>query len=693
MPNTTVRGRVLDTLGSPRGGLVIQVWDNDVWPFRNFLATNITQPDGTFAVTYAPSTYGPLEKQPDIVVEVRQGPTVLFKTKEATDTTITVLDLGDLVLTGKNIGVVGRVVDEDGAPLSNLVVTATDIDDVTKNDLLGRATTGPDGRFEISYVPATYEEVLGDRPDIIVSVLDRVGIRELVTTEASDVTASVLNVGDITVPRDLADGWAATVGGATPSRLSTGNAVHILVDNQDACRAMVAMIDAATATVHLAQLWIDDTFIATFTGRVSVPSSAKPDKRVLNSLLAASRRGVSIRLLLNENAVFPDTFDETRDWFAQRQPNTVAVRRFPLAYETMHAKVLLTDPELETAKAMVIGSPFQQGYWDSQSHLLIEQRRGSKALEGIGARPVHDVSISLAGPAVADVTELFVSLWNHRSQVEFGGADTLPDPTPRSAAAGAQSTQLLRTLPRGVLPGSADGEAGILEGYQRAIGAATDFVYLENQYFSSASIVHALRRAIAANPALQVILLINEHPDIPTYRGWQHRRLFREIGVPHSQVGVFTLWNTGMAAGRVSIQQCYVHSKVAVVDDSWATVGTANLDGISMDASELPLGRRRRSVEVNCVLLDGVAGQTATGAVAGLRQTLWSEHLGQAPAVRPAGGWLALWNTCAAANVVSLNNTSPRLAAGRVLPYRPESSPPSQLEALGVDTSRLTVLE
>jgi phosphatidylserine/phosphatidylglycerophosphate/cardiolipin synthase-like enzyme len=697
MPNSSVVGRVLDSVGVARSGLIVRVYDNDVWPFRDYLGSATTDIAGEFTVTYDPSAYGPNERQPDIIVEVYQDSALLFRSREMRDVSADTLALGDLVLTGKNIGVMGRVIDEVGAPIAGLVVVATDIDDVTKDDVLGRAVTGADGRWLLAYPPSVYEEVLGDRPDIVVTVLDRVGIRELVTTgEAPDVTASVLDVGDITIARDLADGWLATVGGTTPSRLSASNNVEVLVDNLRACREMVRMIESATTEVHMSQLWIDTNFIATYTDDGPVATNAThPEYRILDTLLAASRRpGVTIRVLLNENAILPDTVDEVTKWFADRTPNNVTVRPFPLTYETLHGKMLVIDPGLPSAQAMIIGSPFQQGYWDTSGHLLIEPRRGSAPLEGIGARPVHDVSIRLSGPAVADLADTFATLWNHRSAVSFGGADMLPDPGPRASAAGPQSVQLVRTLPRQVLPSLPGGEVGVLEAYQRAIGAATDVIYLENQYFSSAGIVRALRRAIADKPELQVIVLINEHPDIPTYRLWQNVRLLVEIGLPDPQIGVFTLWQTGRAAGRTSIQQCYVHAKVGIVDTSWATVGTANLDGISMEAAaELPFGSRRRSVELNAVLADGIAGQAATGAVAQLRTTLWGEHLGTLSAGRPADGWLSLWQQRAAANVAALSTDPPALASGRVLPYRQESSAQGQLEALGIDPGRFTVLD
>jgi hypothetical protein len=55
---------------------------------------------------------------------------------------------------------------------------------------------------------------------------------------------------------------------------------------------------------------------------------------------------------------------------------------------------------------------------------------------------------------------------------------------------------VVRTLPHKTLAALPDGEVGVLEACQGAIGAATDLIYLANQYSSSAAIVRALRRAM-----------------------------------------------------------------------------------------------------------------------------------------------------------------------------------------------------
>ncbi|TDN91924.1 phospholipase D-like domain-containing protein [Microbacterium sp. BK668] len=694
MVNTSVSGRVVDTTGAPQPGLNVRVYDDDGWPFRDFLQQGATDSVGAFSLTYPAEAYGLDERRPDVVVEIRStGGSLLFVTKKATDVAEEVLQLGDITLSGVNVGVQGRVLDVQGRPIAGLVIVATDLD-LIGGDPLGRTATDADGRWSLSYSPTVYNE-LSERPDIVVTVFDRVGIRQLAqTSEARNVAESVLVVKDIVVPRAAAEGWLVTLGRSNTPRLSSGNDVEVLVDNAIAARRLVELIDAATTEVHLAQLAIDTGFIATFTGQDPVPTNAThADSLVLDSLFKAGQRpGVTVRVLLNENAIVPDTIDEVRDWFAQRAPHTVSVRSFPLTFETMHAKILITDPGLPTARAMIIGSPFEQGYWDTPSHLLVDPRRGSHGASGIGLRPVHDVSISMTGPATADIARTFSLMWNHRSDVAFRGADKLPSIV-QPPAVGSQSVQIVRSIPQRAIPATAKGEAGVLEAYQRAIGAATDVIYLENQYFSSGEAVHALRRALAVNPSLQVILLINQSPDIPTYRRWQQWRMVGELGMPHPQIGAFTLWQIGPVAGKTGIQQVYVHSKVGIVDTSWATVGTANLDGISLEGARELYRGDKRSVEVNAVLLDGVADQPATGAVGALRSRLWSEHLGPLPASRPPQGWLSLWQERAAANVASLSLNSPRMSRGRILPYRFETKDADQLAGLGIDTSRMVVLD
>ena len=58
-----------------------------------------------------------------------------------------------------------------------------------------------------------------------------------------------------------------------------------------------------------------------------------------------------------------------------------------------------------------------------------------------------------------------------------------------------------------------------------------------------------------------------------------------------------------------------MHSKVAIIDDIWATVGSANLDVFSLSRDD--------NSEVNAVLFDDAKVQ-----ISDFRRRLWAEHLG-----------------------------------------------------------------
>ena len=121
----------------------------------------------------------------------------------------------------------------------------------------------------------------------------------------------------------------------------------------------------------------------------------------------------------------------------------------------------------------------------------------------------------------------------------------------------------------------------------------------------------------------------------------------------------------------------YLHTKTAVVDGLWATIGSANLDGASLDQFQvlraLQFGNFRND-ELNCVIFNGVDGADATEAVDALRVELWSEHLGipdndprlSEQALEASKGWLKLWIDQAAAKLQALIN-----GPGTILVHRP----------------------
>lgn len=444
-----------------------------------------------------------------------------------------------------------------------------------------------------------------------------------------------------------------------------GNRVEFLVDGEETFASIQEAIAKAQRHVHVLQLLFEPEFVGAFRGGPP-PAPAPPGPALAEALVAAARRGVAVRILLNENKLVWDTVGEMRVFLDTAGARDVRLRGFPLNGHAMHAKLVAVDGE----QAFVIGQPFERRFWDSPRHLPMDPRRGTD-------RPIHDVSLALRGPAVADAEAFFATLWNLRqgdgAGGDDGGRDLLDESPARPSPAGADTVGLARTLPERLVPGLPQGDRGILEAYRQAIGRARRWIYLETQYFTSPTIARLLRDAM--DRGVDVILVLNEDVDIPTYVPWQERRL-AELGLPHEpRLGVFTLWTPVERPDGWRARPIYVHSKVGIVDDAWCTVGAANLDSISLEAAGEFLLTMPANVELNAVLSDG-----ATGRARELRERLWTEHFASEAPAEPADGWLALWRRTAAENLA-------RLAAGRqpgrILPYHPESPRVETIESRG----------
>jgi phosphatidylserine/phosphatidylglycerophosphate/cardiolipin synthase-like enzyme len=570
--------------------------------------------------------------------------------------------------------------------------------------------------------------------------------------------------------------------------VSHGNRVALMMD-EDAFARAAELIAGAQKSLLMSQLFFPvpakfdeqpgrEEIKCVFRfggGPLPRPLDPVADERPERLLLAAADRGVTARVLLNAPElslffkvaacalVFPffnvagvlgmwDLLDlessndteEGQRYFGASGRGTVHVRPFEqnmLSAGVMHSKLVVAD----RTHALSIGSPFSQGYVDTPDHPVDSPQRGKR--DGF---PMHDAGFGVSGPAVEDLHATLRLLWNEDAPEaqkladEAAPAATGPEPAHDRVC----TLQIVRTLTEDRFKDGAAGEKGILEAYLRAIDRAEDFVYLETQYFTNDAIGHALVQAMKRRPQLQVIVLLNIRPDVPFYP-FKQRRLITRIreaigetaGLPR-QFGVFTRWSheprednaealkkAGRGDPRPRLLPVYVHAKVGVVDAKWATIGSANLDGLSLDSSLVsdvlnflpdkllgrPIVRDQRAIEVNAVLLDPPGTPPADGVVDLVRRRLWAEHLGfrtpdhkpavDAPALaltgRPAPGWLDLWNQRAKDLRERLTanpfDALPDNDFGRVLPWPDEDEtfkhPREHLDALGIKSFKVIPLK
>src|SRR5581483_5946475 len=171
------------------------------------------------------------------------------------------------------------------------------------------------------------------------------------------------------------------------------------------------------------------------------------------------------------------------------------------------------------------------------------------------------------------VAEHFACRWR-----EADGSQT---PAVRSpAAAGDSEVQLVRTIPERIYGFAPKGDFRILESYLRALRAARRFVYLESQFLWSSQIVAVLTAKLRQPPTdefrIVVVLPAKANNGEDATRG--------QIGVlidADAGNGRFLATTVCARSGRLG-GPLYVHAKVAVVDDEWLTVGSANLNEHSL---------------------------------------------------------------------------------------------------------------
>ncbi|MEU9803545.1 phospholipase D-like domain-containing protein [Streptomyces sp. NPDC051000] len=212
-----------------------------------------------------------------------------------------------------------------------------------------------------------------------------------------------------------------------------------------------------------------------------------------------------------------------------------------------------------------------------------------------GARPPwHDVQLAVRGPAVGDIEAGFRERWCDpgplsRSPMvrlrallsrEDTVADRLPPQLPDPRPCGSQAVQILRTYPNRLwrgYPFAPDGERSIARSYLKALRRARALIYLEDQYLWSPKVVESFARALRDNPELRLIAVI---PTVPEQDG--------RITLPMNLVGRLTALEAlrSASADRVAVYglenhagtPVYVHAKVCVIDDVWASVGSDNVN-------------------------------------------------------------------------------------------------------------------
>jgi phosphatidylserine/phosphatidylglycerophosphate/cardiolipin synthase-like enzyme len=375
--------------------------------------------------------------------------------------------------------------------------------------------------------------------------------------------------------------WAR---GEPPPR--EGCELEVLIDGANALPEIARRLEGAKQYVHIAGWHLAPSFELV---------KGSPENAI-GVLLAELAERVDVRVLVWSGAPIP-AFHPTRSEVSQALQNLVSrtkirargdPREHP--FHCHHEKTIVIDGELAFVGGIDLTDAAGDRY-DTQQH---------QARRRIGW---HDVATRLRGPAVADVAEHFRVRWR-----ELTG-ERLPQVAP-PCAAGETTVQVLRTVEEDMYDSIPRGEFRIFESYMRAFQSAQDLIYVENQFLWSPELVSVIADKLRNPPTPQfrvvIVLPAKANNGAEDTRGQVGVLLDADDGGGR----VLAATTRSLSPSKDRADPLYVHAKVAVVDDRWLIVGSANINAHSFfNDTEM------------CVATDDAALARTT------RVRLWAEHL------------------------------------------------------------------
>jgi cardiolipin synthase len=325
-------------------------------------------------------------------------------------------------------------------------------------------------------------------------------------------------------------------------RFTSGNDVKLLRSGDEFFAALIERIDAAQSDVVL------ETYIFCYD---------KAGQAVSAALIRAASRGVKVRVITD--GIGTARLDLFKEWPAagidHRIYNPHIFGRF--GFSRTHRKLAVVDDQF----AYCGGINIVDDYENNGEQLPFRR---------------WDFAVELSGPAVGDVRQAFEVQWR-RIRLGHRPLEALePDMGPKTMASLGTLRRRRRNRNEALWAGGLPCVAfvardnlinrrAIEKAYLTAIGQARSEVLLANPYFMPG---RKLRRALvfAARRGVDVKLIIG-------------RKEFKAL-----DYAVPFLYRSLLKAGIhiAEYEKTLLHGKVAVVDSNWGTVGSSNLDALSL---------------------------------------------------------------------------------------------------------------
>ena len=309
-----------------------------------------------------------------------------------------------------------------------------------------------------------------------------------------------------------------------------------------------------------------------------------------------------------------------REWWSLSRLRTHRRMHFQMdathpAGASHHQKVVVVDDRV----AFVGGLDFAQCRWDTPDHQPDHPLRVFP--DGRPCRPFHDVQLLIDGGAASALSELFRERWEHATGRHIRGPKRRSPETPWPGHVKADLERCRVAIARTIPMYEDRTEIREVERlYLDAIRAARHHIYFETQYLTSHAVGDALMARLQEENGPDILIVLHPNSD-----GWleQHTmdvlrgRLLKRLRASdrYKRLGLYYPEVPGWSGECISM-----HSKICIVDDVFARVGSSNLSNRSM------------GFDTECDLAVESMGQAhIERSIADFRGRLLAEHLGVAP--------------------------------------------------------------
>lgn len=346
-------------------------------------------------------------------------------------------------------------------------------------------------------------------------------------------------------PTDIMERYTAVVESVTESPLTKGNKVTLLIDGPATYAAMFEAIRGAKDNINLETFILEDDEIG---------------RKFTELLLRKQAEGVQLNIIYDSMG----SFTTSEAFFKHLRDGGIHVVEFnPISPLKGHLKWLMINPDHR--KILIIDGKIAISGGVNISNVYSGRLSVRKKVKG-ELLPWRDTDVQVEGPAVAEFQKLFLDTWSKQE----GPKLSEPNYYPKMKEDG---NTLVRVV--GSTPGSDNRITFIV--YVAAITFAEHSIHLTNAYFvPDKQILKAFTDAAGRGVDVKIILPANTDSQLVLNAARHNYSELLKEGVK-----IYERRNV------------VLHAKTAVIDGVWSTVGSTNLDSLSLLSDD----------EVNAVVL------------------------------------------------------------------------------------------